>query len=162
MGLWEDLMEVLRLELELHRQLKNSIESLKAAIFQRDIEVVRKQIEIQAGYKKEIEEAEQARAALCREISLAMGIEVVSVSALSGYVPNYISLEFNGLVEELKKEIEEIKAHTRSIRYIIRTVLHYVEDLLEVYLCETEQTGSQYDANGQKKRAFVHFTTKLA
>ncbi len=162
MALWEELIEVLKIELELHKQLKGSIEALKRAIFQRDIDAVSRQIEVQAMYKREIEDAEVVRAGLCQNISDTMGVDASSVSELGRYVPAYMSDEFNVIVDGLREEIDQIKSHTRSIRYVIRTVMHYVEDLLEVYLCDASKDSGQYDCKGVKRRHRAHFTTKLA
>ncbi len=146
--MWNELQSVLQEEIKLHRKLKETLGSLREAIVLRDSVKLEEILEFQSELGKEIQNLENKRVALCRKLIQQEG--VIRLSELVEYAPKSMRKVFVRLRNEMISLLEQIQREVRVMRYVVRTVLGYVEEMISIF---TAGELMAYDSTGSKVRS---------
>lgn len=146
--MWNELQSVLEEEIRLHRKLQETLGRLREAIVLRDSAKLEDILEFQSELGKEIQNLENERVALCRELIQQEG--VIRLSELVEYAPKSMRKVFVRLRNEMVSLLEQIQREIRVMRYVVRTVLGYVEEMISIF---TAGELMSYDSTGSKVRS---------
>ncbi len=149
--MWEELVEILEREVELHRELKKSLKQLRESVLQRDNTRLEEVLRFQSTIGSEIQSLEEKRVELCRR--LCGGMEKgISFSDLIRISPKAIRKVLSHRRKEMVNLVKEIQQEIRVMRYVIRTIIRYVEEMISIFMAEEllvyDCTGSKVNRKG--------------
>ncbi len=156
--MWDRLQRILEREVELHRELKHSLSLLREAIVLRDVGRLEEVLEVQANLGREIQRLETERTGLCREL-VGEKERLVRISEVIERSPATMKAVFRNLQEELVDLLKGIQREVRVMRYVVRTVLGYVEEMISIF---TAGELLVYDATGSKVKKKGHMYSASA
>ncbi len=157
---WIRLKQVMEQEVVVHKKLLQAIKKMRNSLLDRDLKAVEKQIKIQGLCKEQIIKLEVDRMKICQELEQLYHIDGQRVlSEIIVYAPDDFQVLFDELREKFLVILNEIKIEVRVLRYVLRTVIHYIDDIIEIY---TASSSHYYTANGSKKKPAVNLYSATA
>ncbi len=150
--MWKELKRILTQQLSLYKEFGETLGKVKEALVKRDVDSLEKTVGMQAKIQERLRELEAERVQICRR--LGKGVGLAGSDRLSDLIRMAPPEERNGLrhlQDRLKEVLEDIRLQSRLMRYTVRTVLCYVEELIGMF-ASLDFVG--YSCTGKKERTF--------
>ncbi len=157
--MWNELRLILEEEIRLHRRLKESLWGVREAIVLRDGAKLEEVLRVQAVLEREIRALEEKRLILCRKLVHHRGEGSITFSELVERAPKSMREVFDSLRSEMISLLEQIQREVRVMRYVVRTVLGYVEEMISIF---TAGELMVYDSTGSKVKSRGHIYSASA